>query len=243
MNSLRVATINLWCRRGDWTTRKAVLTDTFAKLRPDLVAVQESVVTDDYDQLEEILGSGYYLYHQEGRAKDGVGASIASRWPLARVHEVSLPRTYRMDDGPGWLGSAAVAELFLPEPLGRILFVHHKPASQPGFEAERELQAVATARFVEAMVEPRAVHVLLAGDFGASPAASSVRFWYGLQALQGTSVCYHACHGDESGQRSDYLMVRCGDHGPTLRVMSCSQILTEPAVNGHFGVTAEVAPA
>jgi endonuclease/exonuclease/phosphatase family metal-dependent hydrolase len=241
MNSLRVATINLWCRHGDWSERRAVLQDGLARLRPDLVALQESVVTDDYDQVEDILGSGYYLYHQDGRAKDGVGASIASRWPLARVHEVSLPRTYRMDDGPAWLGSAAVAELFLPEPLGRILFVHHKPSSQAGFEAERELQAVATARFVEAMVEPRAVHVLLAGDFGAPPTASSVRFWCGLQALQGTSVCYCSA---EPGQRSGYVMVRCDNHGPTLRMLNWSQIFTESAAGaGHFGVTAEVAPA
>jgi hypothetical protein len=74
-----------------------------------------------------------------------------------------------------------------------------------------------------------------------------VRFWLGQQALQGTSVCYldcwRACHGEEPGKRSDYLMVRCGDHGPQLRVQSCSQILTEPAGSDHFGVMAEVAPA
>jgi endonuclease/exonuclease/phosphatase family metal-dependent hydrolase len=225
------------------------------------------VVTDDYDQVEDLLGSEYYLFHQGGRAKDGSGASIASRWPLARVHEVSLPRTRRMDDEPGWIGSAAVAEVFLPEPFGRMLFVHHKPSWQCGFEAERELHAVATARFVEGMVEPRAVHVLLAGDLDATPASSSVRFWLGRQALQGTSVCYRdcweTCHGDEPGhtftpgnplvassempfelgRRIDYLMVRCGDHGPTLRVQSCSRIFTEPSASDHYGVMAEVSLA
>ncbi len=267
MDSLRVATINLWCRHGDWAQRRAILIDGFAELRLDLIVLQEAVVTDDYDQVLDVLGPDYHLFHQEGRAKDGSGASIASRWPFARVHEVALPRTYRMDDSPGWIGSTAVAELFLPEPMGRILLVHHKPSWQYGFEAERELQAVAAARFVEGLVEPRAVHVLLAGDLDATPASSSVRFWHGRQALQGTSVCYRdcweTCHGDdpghtftprnplvtsgdmpfELGRRIDYLMVRCNDHGPTLRVRSCSRIFIEPGASDHFGVMAEVAPA
>ncbi len=257
MNSLRVATINLWGRHGDWAQRRAMFIDGFAALCLDLVALQESVVTDDYDQVEDLLGDGYHVYHQGGRAQDGSGASIASRWPFARVHEVTLPRTRRMNAGPGWIGNTAVAELLLTEPVGRVLFVHHKPSWQCGFEAERELQAVSAASFVEGLVEPRAVHVLLAGDFGADPLASSVRYWLGRQALQGTSVgyrdCWEDCHRDEpgdtavpfgaAGRRSDYVMVRCAETGPTLRVVSCSRIFTEPALSDHFGVMAEVAPA
>jgi endonuclease/exonuclease/phosphatase family metal-dependent hydrolase len=58
-------------------------------------------------------------------------------------------------------------------------------------ERERELQAVAAARFVEDLLDERRDirHVVLAGDFNAVPDSASVRFWRGLQSLDGTSVC------------------------------------------------------
>ena len=35
---VRVATLNLWGRRGVWEGRRSVLVDGFRKLQPDLVA-------------------------------------------------------------------------------------------------------------------------------------------------------------------------------------------------------------
>jgi endonuclease/exonuclease/phosphatase family metal-dependent hydrolase len=76
------------------------------------------------------------------------------------------------------------------------LFAHHNPSWQLGFEHERELQAVAAARFVEELVGQRDVnHVVLAGDFNATPDSAGVRFWRGLQSLSGTSVCYRDALG------------------------------------------------
>jgi len=45
-------------------------------------------------------------------------------------------------------------------------------------------------------------------------------------------------------QRIDYILVRCGPHGPTLKVASCTRIFDEPT-NGvwgsdHFGVVADL---
>jgi hypothetical protein len=42
----------------------------------------------------------------------------------------------------------------------------------------------------EAASAGRDVHVVLAGDLDADPAAASVRFWTGRQALERTSACY-----------------------------------------------------
>jgi hypothetical protein len=36
-----------------------VLIDGFRRLQPDLVAFQEAVVRDDYDQVTDILGTGH----------------------------------------------------------------------------------------------------------------------------------------------------------------------------------------
>jgi hypothetical protein len=46
---VRVATLNLWGRRGAWEKRTSVFSEGFRELDPDLVAFQEAV-----------LGSGYH---------------------------------------------------------------------------------------------------------------------------------------------------------------------------------------
>jgi len=48
MTEVRVATLNLWGRRGAWEERRRVLADGFRELRPDLVAFQEAIVTEGY---------------------------------------------------------------------------------------------------------------------------------------------------------------------------------------------------
>ncbi len=265
---VRVATLNLWGTSGAWDERRSVLIEGFRQLQPNVVALQEAVKADGYDQVADLLGSGYHVVHQSGRSADGVGASIASLWPLGEVREADLHVTSRLDPSQRWIGSVAAAEVLTPDPVGPLLFVHHKPSWQRGFEYERELQAAAAARFVEGLVGELNAHVVLAGDFDATPDASSVRFWQGRQSLGGASVCYRdaweSMHPGEPGhtftprnplvaggemplelgRRIDYVMVRCGDHGPTLDVTACERIFDE-AVDGvwasdHFGVVADL---
>src|SRR5438270_10383007 len=57
-------------------------------------------------------------------------------------------------------------------------------------ERERELQAAATASFVEELGAERALHVIVAGDLSSAPDSASVRLWTGRQSLNGVSVCY-----------------------------------------------------
>lgn len=49
----------------------------------------------------------------------------------------------------------------------------------------------------------------------------------------------------ELGRRIDYVMVRCGDHGPTLEVTACERIFDKPVdgvwASDHFGVVADLA--
>ena len=265
---VRVATLNLWGRHREWDRRRSVLVEGFRQLRPDVVAFQEAVVGDGYDQVGDLLGPGFHVHHQAGREADGSGLSVASRWPLGEVREESLHVTHRVD--PGDLsGRVAVAEVLAPDPLGRLLLAHHKPSPWLGFEHERELQAVAAARLAEELVEERAPsHVVLAGDFDATPDSAGVRFWRGLQSLGELSVCYRDAWGSahpgqpghtfspanplvtggnwplELGRRIDHVMVRCADRGPTLDVVSCERIFDEPVegvwASDHFGVVAEL---
>lgn len=276
VSRVRVATLNLWGRRGAWAERRSVLIDGYRELlRPDLVAFQEAVVNDGYDQVADILGPDFHVAHQtyreagrEDGTEDGQGVSIASRWPLGEVREVDLNVTPRTGD---FAHTTLLAEVFAPEPIGLLLFVNHLPSWQLTFERERELQTVAAGQAIEDFVKGRDMHVVLAGDLDATPDSASVRFWCGLQSLDGTSVCYRDAWGSthpgepghtftatnplvtaenedwalELGRRIDYVMVRCVEYGPTLGVRACERIFDEPVdgvwASDHFGVVADLA--
>jgi endonuclease/exonuclease/phosphatase family metal-dependent hydrolase len=265
-HEVRVATLNLWGRHGAWDERRSVLVDGLRELQPDIIAFQEAVVTDGYDQVADLLGATYNVAHQAGREAEGTGLSIASRWEVGEVWEETLHLTPRVDPS-----EIAVAEILGPDPLGTLLFAHHNSSWQLGFEHERELQVVAASRLVEDLLgKQEESHVVLAGDFNAAPDSASVRFWRGLQSLGGTSVCYRDAWESvhpvdpghtfsprnplvtggnnwplELGRRIDYVMVRCGDYGPTLDVTACERIFDKPVegvwASDHFGVVADLA--
>jgi endonuclease/exonuclease/phosphatase family metal-dependent hydrolase len=109
---------------------------------------------------------------------------------------------------------------------------------------------------------------VLLGDFDDTPDSSSIRFWTGRQSLGDLSVAYRdaweATHpGDpghtfspenplvragempsELGRRIDYVMVRCGTHGPSLDVVDCRRVFDRPVdgvwASDHFGVLADL---
>jgi endonuclease/exonuclease/phosphatase family metal-dependent hydrolase len=263
---LRVATLNVWCRHGDWPARRQALARGFDELGPDLIALQETIVDGEGDQVREILGDAYHVAHQRERDTKGMGVSIASRWPIERVQELDLHVTALTAEFPC---ATLAAEIEVPAPFGPVLFVNHFPSWQLQLEHEREEQAVTAARFVEPTAIDREAHVILAGDLDAEPAAASIRFWTGRQSLDGTSVCYRdaweARHPGEDGhtygvpenplrvdwdwpfRRIDYILVRCGLHGgPSLPIRSCARIFDAPRdgvwASDHFGVTADLFP-
>jgi endonuclease/exonuclease/phosphatase family metal-dependent hydrolase len=267
----RVVTQNLWGRRGDWEARRSVLRDGLRELGPDLVALPESVVNDEYDQLRDLLGDGFHVAHRQERepgdgsdVEQGQGDSIASRWPLGEVRELDLHLTPSTE---GFACGIIVAEVLAPEPLGPLLFAFYNPSWKLHQEHERELQAPAAARFLHEFAEGRANHVILAADLDADPEAASARFWTGRQALGGMSVCYRdaweSAHPGESGhtftpetpimigrdwpfRRIDYVFVRCGEHeGPTLEIKACERLFDRPAggvwASDHFGLCVDLA--
>jgi endonuclease/exonuclease/phosphatase family metal-dependent hydrolase len=263
---LRVMTLNLLSPdHGDWGRRRSVLQAGIANSGPHLIALQETVWGNGYDQALDLLGADYHVIRHSGRSADGVGAVFGSRWPVGTVREVDLHVTGRVD--LPWC-AAVVAEIEAPPPIGPLLFVHYKPTYHVGYAYERELQASACAEFVEEQLAGRDLHVLLAGDFDDTPDSASVRFWTGKQSLHGSSVAYRdawaAIHPDdpghtftplnplerdgemslELGRRIDYVMVRCGIHGPTLSIVDCRLAFDEPIdgvwASDHFGVIADL---
>ena len=270
-NGVRVVTQNLWGRRGDWEARRAVLRDGLADLKPDLVALPESVVNGEYDQVLDVLGDGFHVVHQRERepgdgtdVEAGQGHSLASRWPVGEVRELDLHLTPSTE---GFACGTLAAEIQAPEPLGTLIFAFHNPSWKLHQAYERELQAVAAARFLQELADGRARHVILTADLDADPESASARFWTGRQALGGTSVCYRdaweSIHPGEPGhtftpetpimigrdwpfRRIDYVFVRCGEHeGPTLEITSCERLFDQPVdgvwASDHFGLCVDLA--
>jgi endonuclease/exonuclease/phosphatase family metal-dependent hydrolase len=265
---IRVATVNLFARHGDWARRRSALELALRALDADVLALQEAVVDRDGDTAEQLLGDGYEIVHQRtGLVGSGVhrGSSVASRWPIRAVHEVDLHLTARTYDY-----SCGTVLVEVDSPVGRLLVGSHGSSWAWWAERERELQAVAVVRAVEELVAAGPVrHVVLGGDFNAEPQSSSMRFFTGRASLEGTSTAYRdaweSVHGDalghtfdprnpltavdepdlDQGRRVDYVLVRCGDHGPTLRIADARLAVHEP-VDGvqpsdHYGVVADLA--
>lgn len=256
---LRVLTLNLWQRNGAWADRRFVLIERIRVLQPDLVAFHESIKTDEYDQVFDLLGPGFNIVHSKDRDANGMGISIASRWPLGEVKEVDLNVTPRT---AGFPCTTLVVEVIAPDPFGSLLFVNHFPNWQLNFEHERELQALVAARFIEERVGQSMQQVVLVGDLDADYDATSIRFWSGRQSLGDMSVCYRdaweSAHPEDSGhtftpinplvmngevkgmrpfrdwpfRRIDYIFVRFGAHGGNaLDIVTCDRIFDEP-ING-----------
>jgi exonuclease III len=266
---MRVVTQNLLGHHQDWPRRRAAVISWFRRLDPDVATLQEVVVTDDYDQATEIVGDGYHVTHHPLREENGSGISIVSRWPIGAVRELDLRIGPRAADFPA---SAQIADIQWPHADMPLLLVNHKPSFRTNLEYERGRQAVLTASFVEEIVARTGQHVVVAGDFDAVPDAASIRFWRGVEALDGTSVAYRDAwqltHADEPGptfapsvmplvteswhndldRRIDYILIRCtGGKGPSMRITACARVLDSPVDNvwgsDHFGVTAEFLPA
>ena len=262
MERIRVLTLNLYAEHADWERRRAVVAARLHELRPDLIAFQEAVVRPAYDQAADVLPEAYHVHHHSARADDGAGCTVAT------VHSTTDYVDARLDvAGRAEPAAVAAVGVDLPAPFGRVWFVHHNAAWELPYEPERELQAVAAARFVDDAIDERDAHVLLAGDFNAGPDAASVRFWAGAQSLEGVSVAYRNASaavrpdepghtfsrenalvrgGDmplECGRRIDYVFVRCAEHGPTRGVASCELVFSDPVdglcASDHFGVVAD----
>lgn len=261
--ALRVLTHNIYGRRAAWERRRDVLGSGLAVLDPDIVLLQETIVVTGYDQVADILGSGYQIAHSATRETDGSGISIASRWPVTELRELDLkvvsPRTGQ------FACTTLIAAIDAPAPIGPLLVANHFPDYQPDHELERERQTVIAARGLEAIHAARPRHVVLAGDLDAEPDAASLRFLAGKQSLDGTSVCYgnawDSTHPGEPGhsftshnplvpggwpfRRIDHIFVRCGEEGkPTLAIAACALVFDEPIggvwASDHFGLVADL---
>jgi endonuclease/exonuclease/phosphatase family metal-dependent hydrolase len=189
---LRVVTINVWNTEGASQRRMALLNRELRRLDPDLVAMQEVVQSAERNQLDELLdGLDLCRTHQAQTvaapmpdAERYGGSAVATRWPHRIVETLDL-RLLDAADVP-WRALAVLVPL---PGEGDVLFIGATTSWRLNAESARERQVVALS---DLDARPRtALPTIIAGDFNATPDASSIRYLTGRQTLGGRSVCYH----------------------------------------------------
>jgi endonuclease/exonuclease/phosphatase family metal-dependent hydrolase len=260
---IRVLTMNVYGPANpDWERRHGLVARTLRELDPDVVALQE-VPTGR--KLSTILDPSYCTTDFSRSSEDGVGGTLATRWPHQLVTEIDQHVTERSREVLPWTATTVVE---LSTPLGSLVVAHHKPSWPFTYELEREQQALLAARTLEEHIGNRDVHAVVLGDFDATPDSASMLFWRGRRSVNGMSVCYQDAweyvHPGEPGytfeianplvrtgevstgitRKIDHVLVRSGLHGPTLRVADCKRVLDRPVdgvwASDHYGVLADL---
>jgi endonuclease/exonuclease/phosphatase family metal-dependent hydrolase len=202
---IRFMTQNIWGVQGGWPARRDALVATLRQADPDILVLQEVVLTDTFDQLATLgIDRLPHRVHQANHAGNDMpgardmGLAIAARWPFDVVAHVDL-RTHRDDAARPW--AALVVRFDFGARLGSLLLVAAKPSWQLDREATREVQALRLARL--ATSHRGRMPTIMLGDFDATPQAASMRFLTGKQSLQGESTyfadAWESLHPEESG--------------------------------------------
>lgn len=132
---IRLRTFNLLAAaHAGGRDRSDVVKRAIAGLHPDVVAFQEVTRTPSYDQAVDLLGRDFEIVDHPSPFADGVGACLASRWPLRGVETLDLHVSPDVDGLPWAAAVAAEVEA----PMGSLVVVHHKPNWQLDREHVRE---------------------------------------------------------------------------------------------------------
>ncbi len=98
MSAVRLVTLNTWGTREDWPVRRNRLRRELVELAPDLITLQETIVTASYDQALDVLSADYHLVHHAGGSQmaraspplvvgllGGLKRSTYIHWPKRRL--------------------------------------------------------------------------------------------------------------------------------------------------------------
>jgi endonuclease/exonuclease/phosphatase family metal-dependent hydrolase len=200
LETLRVATLNIWNKTGPWAERLPLLRRQLTDLSPDVMGLQEvlRLIPDENnpptpspenDQATQIAeGLGYNVTY--GAAADYSGGLKFGNALLTR-YKILDSRTFRL---PGADSGETRSMLYtlLETPWGRLpVFVTHLNwklhvavvrVKQTVYAAERI--------FVLAPVEADFLPPILMGDFNADPMSDEIRYLKGQHLIDGRSIYF-----------------------------------------------------
>jgi endonuclease/exonuclease/phosphatase family metal-dependent hydrolase len=265
---LKVLTLNVWNRDGDWPRRLPLIHAALDALDPDVVGFQEVLRSAAIDQLAELVGGrGYHVDYVEAQRfwKDpsfAFGNAVASRWPIVGRFTQSLP-----DRADG--ETRAALTVHVEAPFGALAFTSTHLNWKLHQSDTRQAQVRVLAEHVLAHRPHGGFPPILVGDFNAEPDSDEIRFLCGLHVIDGASVHFRDCWrvarearpGREAGytwsndnpytagafepnRRLDYVFVGYPDERGRGFPLQCRVVCDEPRdgvwPSDHFGVYAEL---
>jgi endonuclease/exonuclease/phosphatase family metal-dependent hydrolase len=256
---LTVMTLNLW-GANRWDERRSAVVDWINEVRPDFVALQEVVRSNELCQASWIAERTEMVAEFAGarHGADGeFGNAVLSRWPVAGARSRGL--------GDGGSGNEPRAVLTVDaDAYGRRVSLSSTHLSHLFDEGWlREQQVLDIAEFVSQPTTD--FPLIVCGDFNATPDSTEIRFMKGLHSLGGRSFhlfdAFEVANPNRPGitwsnanpfaatnltpdQRIDYIFVGVGRPDGAGRVVSARVACDEPRgdtwPSDHFGVVAEL---
>lgn len=223
METVRVATLNLWNRSGPWEQRLPLIRTEIERLAPDLLGLQEALRLGDRpdragdlppagaagvsaDQCAEV-GAGLFAQVAYGRAWDmggglSFGNGLLSRFPIAEHAVFELPGTETGE-------TRCLLYALVEHPLGPLpVFVTHLNWKlHHGATRLRQVQCVFDRIKTLCPIDDSRLPPILMGDFNAEPDSDEIRFLRGLSTVDGRSV-YMADAWQYAGQGPGFTFDR-----------------------------------
>lgn len=225
---ISVLTINLWQDQGPWQERIAYLIDQLTRLKPDVIATQETrhVKGPDYldtDRLDIDLGVpnqaetiahalGYdYVFHPVVEHHGGTeGLAIISRFPIEKSKVSVLPTEKNRSPR-----ACLFARLSAGTKTSFNIYTTHL-AYRLGDGLLREKQVVAISAFIN---DTRGEgYAILCGDFNADPDSDEIRYIGGKATLmdaKGTRKRFHLrdAFAEIAGRRAEAIRLAAHSGG------------------------------
>ncbi|WP_113703815.1 endonuclease/exonuclease/phosphatase family protein [Nonomuraea lactucae] len=264
MSTLRVATLNLWGTNGPWPQRLDLIRRELARLRPDVVGLQEVMREDGYCQAREIAdGLGYEIVYGPACDRDGriQGNAVLSRLPVREQREFALPT--------GGEEPRALLYALLQSEHGDLpVFVTHLTWQQSHGSTRLRQVRHTVARVAELSPAMTRLPPVVMGDFNADPDSDEIRYLRGLAVVEGQSVYFadawtyggdgsagatydrandYARQAREPSRRIDYIFTG-GDELLRGEPLHAELAFTEPEVldgvrvwpSDHYGLVADI---
>ena len=255
-------TLNIWNLSGPWDERRDEIVAWLDEVAPDVVCLQEVVVSEDDDQAQWLAGATATRYHVAfGESLDfgggQFGNAVLSRWEVDESHNAELPYDADRGDMQRTVLHARTRGL-------DVFSTHLTHLKHAG--ALREAEVSELVRVVEERAaDDAAVPPVVAGDFNAEPESTEIRHLCGLTSVNGRSTYFQdawrvaggggpgltwdnrnpfAAAQKELDRRLDYVFVGWRKESEAGRVRSarvvCDVSRTGTFASDHYGVVAEI---
>jgi endonuclease/exonuclease/phosphatase family metal-dependent hydrolase len=209
VETVRVATLNIWNRSGPWQHRLALIRKQFEDLGPDILGLQEVLRLTDVgaspdtvwrapeaiaadsasDQASAIAaGSGYYIAYGTAADLGGglfFGNAVLSRHPIVEHRVIALP-----GHESGEHRSMCYALVEHPRGLLPVFVTHLNWKLHHGSVRLRQVAAIASHVKSMAPIDDARLPPVVMGDFNAEPESDEIRFMRGLATVDGKTVYF-----------------------------------------------------